>query len=415
MNLRNDYETVKDLSKTFVRIRVHGGTMQEEFIPLPSEIPRSPNLDEVPHYIKISKTVESLIGQNEDLMARLKVNIRQNTLLESQLQDQIQTTREMRNLNSKMSSQLEISIEKESLLREKLDSQDLELETIRETLNHSNVTMHQVSILKSYQRRVRLWVRAYISKMNYQIKLLTQKNKELENDVIEQQKKANGFKIKMNDAVYALQIKEREHQKNKIQLIEDFETQTYKMNKENQNYAIETKSLKQKLQTFNETQKQLTQAQGQAISFERKYEDLKTQSEIQLTELNKNLHQFMTQAEIVKLQNEGLAKRNTELESQNRTLTVRNHEAMSRHEAMNVLWSETQLQRAQLKLKNEAIIKLNHDLSLKLKEQKKMMTGADILTKQERHSQVQNICEIESLMEELETAVQQEAAIEKNI
>ncbi len=379
--------------------------MQEEMIPLPSEIPNSPNLNDVPHYIKISKTVESLIGQNEDLMARLKVNFRQNTLLESQLQDEIRTTRETKIINSKMNSQIEILLEKETLLRDKLAAQDVELEQVRETLNQSNMTMHQISILKSYQRRVRLWVRSFIAKLHYQIKVLKQKNQELDNDLIEQQKKLSGAKIKMNEAVHSLQVKEREHQKDKIQLIEDFEVRTYELSKENQSFSLEIKGLKQKLQIFNETQKQLSQAQSQAQNFEQKFLTLSTQRERQIADLNEALLKFMTQAELTKLQNESLEKRSSEINSQNRILTAKNHEAMSRHEAMNVLWSETQLQRAQLKLKNEAIVRLNQDLSLKLKEQRKMMTGAEILTKKDRELQLQNIREIESLMADVEVSV----------
>ncbi len=382
-------------------------------IPLPTEMPSPPNLDEVPHYIKISKTVESLIGQNEDLMARLKVNIRQNTLLESQLQDEIRISREMKTLNSKMQSQFEILLEKEDLLKSKLEIQDLELEKVRETLSQSNTTLHQVGILKSYQRRVRLWVRAFISRLNYQIKMLKQKNLELENDAIEQQKKASDFKAKMNEALHALQIKERENQKDKIQLIEDFENRSFQLSQDNENYLIEIKNLKQKLQNFNELQKQLSQYQGQAEHFEKKYQDLKSQSEISNSELNQSLLKFMTQAERTQLENETLISKSADLEKQNRILNAKNHEAMSRHEAMNVLWSETQLQRAQLKLKNEAIVKLNQDLSLKLKEQRKAMTGAEILTKKERDAQLQTIKELEKLMADLEASVLDQASIEQ--
>ena len=109
----------------------------------------------------------------------------------------------------------------------------------------------------------------------------------------------------------------------------------------------------------------------------------------------------MTQAELSKMQNESTQKRNSELESQNRILTAKNHEAMSRHEAMNVLWSETQLQRAQLKLKNDAMIRLNRDLSLRLKEQNRMLARAEIMNLEERDAQLQ----IETLMSEIETSI----------
>ncbi len=379
--------------------------MQENFYPLPSEMPRAANLDEVPHYIKISKTVESLIGQNEDLMARLKVNIRQNTLLESQLRDQEQTNRQIKALNSKINSQVEILIEKESLLREKLDSQDVELEQTREFLNQNKITEHEVSILRAYQRRIRAWVRGFISKLQYQMKMLKQKNQELENDVIEQQKKLTDFKVKINEAQRTLQIKEREHQKDKVQLIEDFENRTYNLNHENQSLTHENKNLKAKVGPFLELQKQLNHAHISSQNFARKYDESLIQSEKQIADLNKQLHTYMTQTELSRVQNDSTQKRNAEFESQNRILTAKNHEAMSRHEAMNVLWSETQLQRAQLKLKNDAMIRLNRDLSLILKEQNRMLARAEIMNVEERDAQIQNIREIETLMSEIETSI----------
>ncbi len=381
--------------------------MQEEFYPLPSEMPRAASLDEVPHYIKISKTVESLIGQNEDLMARLKVNIRQNTLLESQLQDQEQSNRQIKALNSKITSQFEILIEKETLLREKLDAQDLELENAREYLSQNQVALHEVTLLRSYQRRVRAWVRGFISKLHYQIKMLAQKNRELENDVIEQQKKANDYKSRISEATRSLQVREREHQKDKAQLIEDFENRTYNLNQENQALLSENQNLKQKVQPFNDLQKRLATAENKAQTFERKYDDIRIQNERQTTDLSKQLHQAMTQAELSKMQSETVQKKNSELESQNRILTARNHEAMSRHEAMNVLWSETQLQRAQLKIKNDAMIRLNRELSLRLKEQNKTLEQPSIMNVEERDAQIKNIREIETLMGEIETSILQ--------
>ncbi len=379
--------------------------MQQDFIPIPSEIPKSPDLSNAPHFVVMSKSVESLIGQNEDLMARLKVNIRQNLLLESQLQDHQRTILEFKAANSNLNSQAEILKEKDELLRSKLAQYEAELLETLGALQESESKNRKLHLLESYQRRVRSWVRGMLSKMQYQLKLQKQKNQELENDILEQQSKASSFKTKMNDAVLALQIKEREHQKDIARLIEDFENKSAQTQKDLQNYLAENKNLKQKLQKFHEMQKDFIETQSLAEDLEQKLTILKTESNRQIESLTHSQQKLVQEVQATKLRNEILEKQNAEFQIENRQLSARSHETASRAEAMNVLWNETQIQRAQLKIKNEAMIKLNQALSLRLKDQKNQVIALENFSEKEKDEQLQNIQEIEKLMNEIEIAV----------
>jgi hypothetical protein len=106
-----------------------------------------------------------------------------------------------------------------------------------------------------------------------------------------------------------------------------------------------------------------------------------------------------------KIQNEILEKQKVELVSENRLMSSRTHETASRAEAMSALWSETQIQRAQLKLKNEAMIQLNRNLSLKLKAQRQQVLKIETISASDKEEQIQKIQDIESLMAEIETAI----------
>ena len=84
-------------------------------IPLPTEIPEPPSLDKLPLDVVHSATVEMLLQQNEDLSARLKVNIRRNS---TQEQDILKLRREIHLLDQKIESlkaQNEIVKEKETI------------------------------------------------------------------------------------------------------------------------------------------------------------------------------------------------------------------------------------------------------------------------------------------------------------
>jgi hypothetical protein len=379
--------------------------MHTDFIPIPSEIPKSPDLSAVPHYVIMSKTVESLIGQNEDLMARLKVNIRQNLLLETQLQDQESIVLNIKAENSQLLSRAEILNEKDELLKTKIAQYESELVETLGALQQSQISKRKFILLESYQRRVRQWVRGQILNLRYQLKLQKQKSQELEEDILEQQSKASSFKTKMNDAVFALQIKEREHQKDIVRLVEDFESQKLSTQKDLERALDENKNLKLKLNKFHEIQKDLIETQSLSQNFESNLKMLQKESSERVELLTQQNQKLVVENAHFKIQNEILEKQKVELVSENRLMSSRTHETASRAEAMSALWSETQIQRAQLKLKNEAMIQLNRNLSLKLKAQRQQVLKIETISASDKEEQIQKIQDIESLMAEIETAI----------
>lgn len=99
-------------------------------IPLPTEIPPVPKLDQLPPDVLHSASVEMLLHQIEDLSARLKVNIRMNSVQEQELlklKRQIQTTdQRMQALEAKNL----IVQEKENLWRSQKKAKNIEIESL---------------------------------------------------------------------------------------------------------------------------------------------------------------------------------------------------------------------------------------------------------------------------------------------
>src|ERR1700761_7098993 len=56
-----------------------------EQIPLPNQLPKPPDLSRLPVEALRSSAVETLLGQNSDLMARLGVSLRKSGILETKL------------------------------------------------------------------------------------------------------------------------------------------------------------------------------------------------------------------------------------------------------------------------------------------------------------------------------------------
>src|SRR4051812_19023876 len=90
-------------------------------IALPNEIPPLPNLSDLPAQVLHSGTVETLLGQNEDLFARLKVSFRTNAELERQLMIKEQHELEIKHINSSLLAQIQIYQEKDKAHKQRND------------------------------------------------------------------------------------------------------------------------------------------------------------------------------------------------------------------------------------------------------------------------------------------------------
>ena len=82
-------------------------------VPLPNEVPQPPRLDQLPPDILHSATVELLIQQNEDLTARLKVSLRNNSQMELRIQELEKTNQELVRLDQSRQARLAVIDEKE--------------------------------------------------------------------------------------------------------------------------------------------------------------------------------------------------------------------------------------------------------------------------------------------------------------
>src|SRR5262245_56948023 len=101
-------------------------TMKETpSIPLPDEIPPPPDLSHLPKDVLHSSTVETLLTQNQDLMARLAVNIRRCAEMEENALLMEQKFEALRFEKQVATDQVQVFKEKEKLQK----AQGLDTET----------------------------------------------------------------------------------------------------------------------------------------------------------------------------------------------------------------------------------------------------------------------------------------------
>jgi hypothetical protein len=136
-------------------------------VPIPTEIPEPPSLDQIPMDILHSATVELLIQQNEDLSSRLKVNIRRNSQLELDIIKKEKLIKDLQQKKENVLAQMEIIKEKEKIWSDKQKKNDQQMKAMKSEsdlmeLRYSE--LHTTSQQKSKEQQL----------------LLSQKHKEIQ-------------------------------------------------------------------------------------------------------------------------------------------------------------------------------------------------------------------------------------------
>ena len=122
-------------------------------IPLPTEIPEPPSLDKLPLDVVHSATVEMLIQQNEDLSARLKVNIRRNSVQEQEMLKLQKEVADLKRRNDNLRAQNEIVQEKQSLWQAQKEEKNRQYATMLEEQKLMELRYNELYTTSQYRTK----------------------------------------------------------------------------------------------------------------------------------------------------------------------------------------------------------------------------------------------------------------------
>ena len=153
-------------------------------IPLPDEMPAKRDLSHLPKEILKSTTVENLISQNEDLMARLKVTLRRLSALENENQRVIEEANKIKLSQSSVSDQIMVYKEKDSMWKSKVDHAEREKEIHQEKAIALSQRVQSLTAElarhEKYHDRIRTQVKPYLTQLKEYSKTLEIKVDQLE-------------------------------------------------------------------------------------------------------------------------------------------------------------------------------------------------------------------------------------------
>lgn len=119
-------------------------------IPLPTEIPPPPRLEQLPHEVLHSATVEMLIQQNEDLSSRLKVNIRRNSSLEQKILELQKQISDLQGKQEILLSQTEIIKEKEKIWSSHKEEKAKQIKTLEKEIELLELRYNEMFTTSQY-------------------------------------------------------------------------------------------------------------------------------------------------------------------------------------------------------------------------------------------------------------------------
>lgn len=354
--------------------------------PTPDKVPEKLNLEHIPPDIMRSNAINSLLSQNEDLMARLSVALRRISSLEEQLnhsqhnsqkansqigvlRDQVAIIREKALAVSQRKGRNEAEFRKlnEGLKLEKIKNAEL-LTSNEELRGHLEQKVNDMKLaLKKEQDRANELSNSLVetsSKYQEETKTLKEdfKNEithltqkiESENNKIEKKHKAEV------EALNKKRITDQEEFKQRLNhQISDLQRQVGSLETEKQNLKNQCAELDRAFEENSELRNKL-------VFVQRQHDDMKLNLEGEVQSLQKHLAKYRGENRSLESELEDHKVKNNELSDTRAKLETEISQINEQVENLQSLWRETQSQLDESLERNRSLQKVSQQLSKNL-------------------------------------------------
>ena len=318
-----------------------------------------------------STTVETLLSQNEDLMARLKVTLRRLNTLETENETLKKMKGDLVTQNVSLSDQLLVWKEKESFWHNKIQKLDDEMRAVRARFPDFEDMERQIDRYKKYHDKIRTQVKPYIQqlknfaqnlaveirKLNSEIELKEARRLDLERRVQEvrnQVEEQMGLQNEQTRQLTQIYEQEKERSMNEISELRKI------------NSHLESKALKLDAALLRQDELENT-----IIALRRTKEETETSlseqgrmRDIELQEKRRLLIENGCQIKDLELK---VKQSSEELERQNH----RNDQMQEQLSSLRFLWTSKCEETEKLRASLQSLEKLNHELSQRLNQARK--------------------------------------------
>jgi chromosome segregation ATPase len=367
-------------------------------IKTPDQLPDPLNLNHLPEDISRSGVVESLINQNDDLMARLNVSLRRVALLEEKItdarnesaqykakyenvKDQMLVMREQSRLLSDRTRQME---ERTRQAEERAKKEDNGLIELKEQIQILEIRYAEL-YSTAEERRARLENELSLSQQVIRRYKKYRMNLRRATQIVrEELRQLRGKKSHFEATIQDLRHNLSETTQYISSQAKDHKAQTQQLT---QAFEAEIRGLKAEIEKLNENNLVLAarstemdrlfsdkvRLENELIIAERREEDFRLQSAAEISDLQKALARHRNDAKELALQLEAQTSTTQNLTESNAQLTDERKALTEQVETLQLLWRDQQNQIEKLTEQKTALQKLNQELSISINEYRREM------------------------------------------
>lgn len=344
-------------------------------IPLPDELPRRPDLGHLPREILKSATVENLISQNEDLMARLKVSLRRLSILETENQKMTDETNKARLSQSTFTDQILVFKEKDSLWRQKVDQLEREkqiyFEKMQQFQEKARNMEGDLARHVKYHERIKTQIKPYISQLKEYSNTQDIKVRELEGSLAQREALLRDLRHQIIEVTKNSRYQVDASEKKAQEMVSFYEEQIQTLQRDLQvlqqtQEELEIKSVK--LHAALERQDAL---ENEVVTLRRTKDDMKDRLDTEIVRQQERLSELTRQNQKLGVEHADLQIRVVEDQDKIQRLEKENFQIQEQLESLRYMWSAKNDENEKLKVAASALERLNLELSQKLNELRK--------------------------------------------
>ena len=318
-----------------------------------------------------SSTVEALISQNEDLMARLKVSMLKLSQMEEENGELAKQTDHLTQNLSILNDQMLVWREKENFWKTKNDQTLRELEVFK-TRFPSLVQMEQrLERLTRYQEKVKTHIKPYVQDLKIYAQGLHEQiqglNSELESreaDIAELKRNLLGEKEKTAKSI-------EYYEKLQNQLVHEFENERALMTSEVASLRELNLALEEKAALLDRALTRQDELENTVIALRRSKEEMITAHSQEMSDLRYQNSENLLLMQKLRIENDDQGQKLEIALEQVESLTASKNDLEAQMESMRFMWSQKSEENEKLKLAMASLERINLELSQKLGDSRK--------------------------------------------
>jgi chromosome segregation ATPase len=336
------------------------------------------NFKTIPADIRKTSTVDALISQNEDLMARLKVTLLRLSAIEDENSALNSEISELKKSFSTQSDLMMIWKEKEKNWKEKNNQLEKEIKVFHERFPDFQKMESQIERYKKYQDRVKSTIKPYLQQLKDYAHSLHLQIQSLNQDLDQKDSEISKLKLQIETLKDESSHREQFYTMTQNELVSSFEKDRDQLQHEIKNLQEISNVLELKAQKLDRAIERQDELENLVISLRRSKEESIASNQNELENLRESQREL-------KSENNELRMLSQDLRQQLSNLQQESHEINNRRDALDeqvtnlrYMWGQKCEENEKLKISLSSLEKLNAELSTQLnqiRQQNKSVTG----------------------------------------